>query len=164
MHMRKYLSVSSAWHPSFPCKTNFANKSTKIIELSPKMRQYIFSLLLHHVLCFSCFFSSRLASVFPCYLTAEQSLTKQQGCYGNITLPLMTSRLRLNKYGCQMGCRSVYLQIFIKVIQTEVKRLLVWNILIFINAHPSKHSISLSLWCVILFAFCEVNPHFLHHE
>lgn len=132
------LSDLSGRHPSFTCKTNFVNKSTKIIKLCLRCNS-IFSLLSYIIFFASPAFSSRLPSVFPCHLTAEQSLTKQQGCYGNITLPLMTSRLRLNKYGCQLGCKSVYLQIFIKVVKTEGKTL------IWIDAYLSKHSVSFSL-------------------
>ncbi len=132
------LSDLSGRYPSFTCKTNFVNKSTKIIKLCLRCNS-IFSLLSHIIFFASPAFSSRLPSAFPCHLTAEQSLTKQQGCYGNITLPLMTSRLRWNKYGCQLGCKSVYLQIFRKVIQTEGKTL------IWIYASLSKHSVSLNL-------------------
>lgn len=146
--------VSLVWKASFIYMQNeFRKQIHQNNQVIPKKQQHIFSPLLHHIFA-SPAFSSRLPSVFPCHLTAEQSLTKQQGCYGNITLPLMTSRLRWNKYGCQLGCKSVYLQIFIKVIQTEGKTL------IFIDAYLSKHSVSS---VQVISAFCEVNPQFLHH-
>ncbi len=146
------LSDLSGRYPSFTCKTNFVNKSTKIIKLCLRCNS-IFSLLSHIIFSASPAFSSRLPSAFPCHLTAEQSLTKQQGCYGNITLPLMTRRLRWNKYGCQLGCKSVYLQIFRKVIQTEGKRL------IWIYASLYKHSVSFSLshFCFLWSEFCIID-------